>query len=190
METASDRVSHGQHSALIRLDNAHRQISSAALASNWNGYDRLLFDLYTDLTEVSTATSRIYDAADDVSPSSPDDHYFDGRNKIFLQQGCTHVEVKLTPLKAGSFERDIALDRIRRFELSFDEVRLPATIHIDNIGLVSGPEAYSILIVAAGYSFGHRQPLGECARLRAPRTFRKLSMLRRSAGMPSAEQNC
>ena len=31
--------------------------------ADWSGYDRLLFDLYSDREGVSTATVRIYDAA-------------------------------------------------------------------------------------------------------------------------------
>ena len=72
--------------------------------------------------------------------NSRDQDYYDGRNKIFLQKGWTHVEVKVASLKAGALQRSLALDRIRRFELSFDGMRLPATIYLDNLRLVSGDE--------------------------------------------------
>jgi hypothetical protein len=140
LSIASDHPSHGMQSALMRLDRAHPSVASGALAANWTGYDRLLFDLYTDRDDISTVTVRIYDASPGVSGNSRSEDYYDGRNKIFLQKGWTHIEVKVASLKAGALQRDLALDRIRRFELSFAGMRLPATIYLDNLRLVSGDE--------------------------------------------------
>jgi hypothetical protein len=115
VEIAAEHASHGRQAARLRLDREHPQVSSARLAADWRGYDRLLFDLYTERDVVSTATLRIYDQpGGDLGQAARDD-YFDGRSKIFVQKGWTHVEVKLTPLKAGAFLRDLSLDRIRRF---------------------------------------------------------------------------
>ena len=66
--------------------------------------------------------------------------YFDGGGKIFLIKGWNHVEVRLTPLKAATYLRDMALDRIRRVQLSFSSARSPETIYIDNLRLVAGSE--------------------------------------------------
>jgi hypothetical protein len=141
LEIAADHASHGRQAARLRLDREHPQVSSARLAADWRGYDRLLFDLYTESDVVSTATVRIYDQpGGDLGQAARDD-YFDGRNKIFVQKGWIHVEVKLTPLKAGTFLRDLSLDRIRRLVLSFDAMPLPATFYVDNIRLVAGEEA-------------------------------------------------
>ena len=42
------RSSHGQYSALVRLEQGRSQISSNKLPQDWRGYDRLLFDIYSD----------------------------------------------------------------------------------------------------------------------------------------------
>jgi len=137
---SADQASHGRYSAIVRLDRDHSQVSSARLPGNWSGYERLLFDIYTERNGVATATLRVYDAVGGDAGAAGRDEYFDGRNKIFLQKGWTHVEVRLTPLKAATFLRDISLDRVRRLLLSFDPNQLPATIYIDNFRLVSGVE--------------------------------------------------
>ena len=81
------------------------------MAADWTGYDRLLFDLYTEREGVSTASIRIYDAVGGDMAQAKRDEYFDGRGKIFLQKGWTHVEVRLTPLKAATFLRDLFTDQ-------------------------------------------------------------------------------
>jgi len=139
IDISTDHVAHGLRSASVRLDRDHAQISSSKLPANWSGYDRLLFDIYSDASGVSTATIRIYDAVGGDAGQAPRDEYFDGGNKILLVSGWTHVEVKLTPLRAATFQRDIALDRIRRVLLSFD-ARSSQTVSIDNFRLVLGKE--------------------------------------------------
>ncbi|MBI4875226.1 MAG: beta-galactosidase [Acidobacteria bacterium] len=136
-EISGERAAHGQSAARVRLDRDHPQFSSARLAADWSGYERLLFDIYSQRESVSTATLRIHDAAGGDARNE----YFDARNKIFLQPGWNHVEVRLTPLKAATYERDMALDRIRRLAVSADPPSLPWTIWVDNIRLVSGEEA-------------------------------------------------
>ncbi len=91
---------------------------------------------------ISTPTWKMYQPRRCASliPGRRHDDYYDGRNKIFLQKGWTHVEVKVASLKGGALQRNLSLDRIRRFELSFDGMRLPATIYLDNLRLVSGEE--------------------------------------------------
>lgn len=140
---AADHVSHGRAAARAHVDREHPRFSSTRLAADWSGYDRLLFDLYSERDGVSTATVQIYDAVGGDAGAAARDDFFDGRNKIFVQQGWTHVEVKLTPLKAATFQRDIALNRVRRLLLSFDAAQLPATVYIDNIRLAAGEEAAS-----------------------------------------------
>lgn len=140
LELSSGHASHGRQSALVRFDRAHPSVSATTLAANWREYDRLLFDLYSGREGVSTATVRVCDSVPVKNSSSRDENCYDGRNKIFLQKGWTHVEVRLAPLKAGTAQRDLALDRIQRFEFSAGRTGLPATIYIDNLRLVSGEE--------------------------------------------------
>ena len=64
----TDRATHGQHSARVRIDRNHNQISSTKLAADWRGYDRLLFDVYSERDSVSTAGIRIYDAGRRCQP--------------------------------------------------------------------------------------------------------------------------
>ena len=137
---ATDRATHGKHSARIRIDGGRSQISSTKLPADWRGYDRLLFDVYSERDPVSTAGIRIYDSVGGDAGQAAKDDYFDGAGKIFLIKGWNHVEVSLTPLKAATYSRDIALDRIRRLQLSFSSVRSPETVYIDNLRLVSGNE--------------------------------------------------
>ncbi len=137
---ASDMASHGSRSLRVELSPKEPQFSSTSLASDWSGRDLLLFDLHTETEGVSTASLRIYDEVGGDADVAAMDDYFEGRSKILLQKGWTHVEVNLRPLKAATFTRDIDLSRIRRFQIAFDNARTPAIIHIDNIRVVSGDE--------------------------------------------------
>ena len=132
-EQTSNPVSHGSHALRIRMNQADPEISSTHLAGDWRGYDRLLFDLYQDETQVSTATLRI---ADSVGAD-----FFEAGNKVLMVKGWTHVEVKLTPLRASSFLRNLALDKITRVTLSFR--RGPGTVTVDNLRLAAGEEGAS-----------------------------------------------
>ncbi len=138
LESRSGRASHGSNSARVRLDGHRAQISSTHLAGDWSGYDRLLFDVYSESETVSQASIRIYDAVGGTAATAPRNEYFDGGEKILLLNGWNHVEVKLTPLTAATFQRDMALDRIRELVLSFE---LGSTaVLVDNLRLVSGVE--------------------------------------------------
>jgi beta-galactosidase len=134
------RASHGRHSARVALDRPNLEISSAALAADWRGYDRLLFDIYQEHEDVSFATLRIYDAVGGDAGQAQRYEYFEAHRKILLIPGWNHVEVKL-PLKAATYARDIALDRIVRVALSFEASRAAASVWVDNLRLVSGRES-------------------------------------------------
>ncbi|MGE5646538.1 MAG: beta-galactosidase [Acidobacteriota bacterium] len=131
IELSTERASHGRQAAKVRLTRGRAEVASAQLPGDWTGYDRLLFDIYSD-RKVSTATLRIYDDTQD---------YFEGEDKILLIRGWNHIEVKLTPLKASSYLRDISLARIRRVQLSFGgRAREPWTVYLDNFRLAAGEE--------------------------------------------------
>lgn len=141
LEIRSGRASHGANAARVRLDGRRTQISSTHLAGDWRGYDRLLFDVYSESDGVSLASIRIYDGVGGKASTAPRNEYFDGDEKILLVNGWNHVEVKLTPLTAATFQRDMALDRIRELVLSFEPG--PAAVLVDNLRLASGVEAAS-----------------------------------------------
>ena len=140
VEVSAEHASHGRLGAKVRLERGKAQFSSARLAGNWTGYSRLLFDIYSDRNGVATGTLRIYDAVGGDAGQTARNDYFDAGNKLFLLPGWNHIEIKLTPLKAATYERDMALDRIRRVALSFDAARLPWTVWVDNFRLVAGEE--------------------------------------------------
>ena len=140
VSVVSDTASHGSRSLRVDISQKEPEFSSASLASDWSGHDRLLFDVHTETDGVSTASLRIYDEVGGDADVAAMDDYFEGRSKILLQRGWTHVEVNLRPLKAATFTRDIDLSRIRRLQIAFDNTRTPARIHIDNIRVVSGDE--------------------------------------------------
>ena len=139
VEVVSEHASHGTHAARLRLDARNSQVSSVKLPSNWTGYDRLLFDVYSEREGVNNATVRVYDAVGGDVAKAARDEYFDARGKVALLKGWTHVEVKF-PLKAATYLRDIALDRIVRLALSFEGARGATTVWVDNLRLVSGAE--------------------------------------------------
>lgn len=136
----SGRASHGTRSLRIAAGPQSPAVSSASLAADWSGHDRLLFDLYSEADGVTTATLRIYDGVGGDADTAARDDHFEGRNKILLLKGWTHVEVNLNPLKAASFARDIQLSRIRRILLEFESVRQPSVFYLDNLRVVSGTE--------------------------------------------------
>jgi len=82
IDIQTGHASHGLHSARIRPDRSHREISSSRLSGDWRGYDRLLFDIYSESGQVSLATIRIYDAIGGDARSAPRNEYFDGEDKI------------------------------------------------------------------------------------------------------------
>ena len=140
VEISTEHASHSRHSMKARLERGRAQFSSTRLAPDWSGHDRLRFDIYSEAAGVFTATLRVYDAVGgDVDRARKDD-YADAENKILVLKGWTHVEVALNPLKAATYERDIALDRIRRLLISFDRAPLPLTIWLDNFRVTSGAE--------------------------------------------------
>ena len=113
LEIRSGHASHGANAARVRLQGHRAQISSTRLASDWRGYDRLLFDVYSESKQVSLASIRIYDAVGGTAATTLRDEYFNGDEKILLVNGWNHVEVKLTPLTAATFQRNASAQPVR-----------------------------------------------------------------------------
>jgi hypothetical protein len=141
VQVVTGRASHGNKSLRIAFQPGRTEIGTTKLPHDWRGYDRLLFDAYSDRDGPILASLRIYDArGGDVNRAATDD-YYNAENKLFLLKGWNHIEVKLTPLRASSYLRDIALDRIVRVLLEVNGSRLPVTLLIDNLRLVQGQES-------------------------------------------------
>ncbi|MCX6621342.1 MAG: hypothetical protein NTY38_09715, partial [Acidobacteria bacterium] len=138
VEQAGEPASHGSHALRIRFGQGRAEVSSMRLAGDWRGYDRLLFDIYSERDRASTATLRIYDHKGGDAGSAARDDFFDARGKVLIVKGWTHVEVKLTPLRAATFLRNLSLDQIVRVAFSFTGGR--GAIALDNLRLVQGEE--------------------------------------------------
>ncbi len=131
-------VSHGQASAELVFDRRAAAVTYTPAHSDWRGYDRLLFDVYSERNSVSTATLLIYDGN---SREDKRRDYYEAENKILLQGGWNHVEFKLSALRTASYERDLSRDRIRRVVFQVDRgAAFPWTLSLDNVRLVAGPE--------------------------------------------------
>lgn len=141
VQIITGRSSHGNRSLQIRFHPGSSEISTTEFPHDWRGYDRLLFDVYSDRDAPILASLRIYDTpGGDVHQAATDD-YYDAENKLFLLKGWNHIEVKLTPLRASSYLRDIALGQIVRVWLAANGSRLPVTLLVDNFRLVQGEES-------------------------------------------------
>ena len=110
VQVSQERSSHGAHSARVRFEPGHSQISATKLPQDWRSYDRLLFDIYCDRETMSMAALRIYDSMGADSGGPNGDDYYEARGKILVLKGWNHVEVKLQPLRAASDERDLSLE--------------------------------------------------------------------------------
>lgn len=140
VEVAQDQASHGRSSGRIRLDKGATTITSLKLPADWRGFEWLRFDIYRERQSVVTAGIDIYDAVGGDPGRTAKDDYFDGGSKILLTQGWNHVEVSLTPLRAATNERDLALDRIRAIQLTIPAEPSAGPAYVDNLRLVSGVE--------------------------------------------------
>ena len=140
VEVVTGRAAHGNRSLRIAFQPGRTEIGTTKLPHDWRGYDRLLFDAYSHRDGPILASLKIYDARGGDANRAATDDYYNAENKLFLLKGWNHIEVKLTPLRASSYLRDIALDRIVQVLLEVNGSRLPVTLLIDNFRLVQGPE--------------------------------------------------
>lgn len=140
VQLVTGRASHGNQSLQVTFQQGRSETSTTKLPHDWRGYDRLLFDVYSDRDEPVHASFRIYDAQGGDAGRAATDDYYNAENKLFLLKGWNHIEVKLTPLRAYSYLRDIALDQIERLVLAINRSRFPVILLVDNFRLVQGPE--------------------------------------------------
>jgi beta-galactosidase GanA len=132
------KASHGRSSARLNFSSGKAEFSSTSLRKDWSGFDRLLFDVHYPGYDIRTLTVRVYDETGGAASKAAKYDYFEARRKVLLQHGWNHVEIRLTPLQAASYLRNISMDRIVR--LSFLADSSPSVLNIDNIRLVKGEE--------------------------------------------------
>jgi len=138
IQITSEHAAHGRASARVRFAGRSTEIAGLKLATDWRGYDCLRFDLFSERKDFLTATLRIHDETSIASGARRD--YYEADGQILILPGWNHVELKLAGLQVASFQRQIALDRIRRFTLSVGRGATPATLYLDNLRLVKGGE--------------------------------------------------
>lgn len=124
-------ASHGAGSAEIRFGTG--EIAATRFPGDWRGYQRLLFDIYSNHASIVTPTLRIYD---EVSLGGKKRDYYVADEKLFVQKGWNHIEIRL-PLNTQSLERKLDLSRIRRLVLADGGA---GTMYLDNLRLASGEE--------------------------------------------------
>jgi len=107
---------------------------------DWRGYDRLLFDIYSDRQAISTLTLQIYDDPEMKPGPKAARGYYEARNKILIQNGWNHAEIRLGALHTASYDRALNMGRIQRITLLAERGAFPLTLYLDNFRLVSGEE--------------------------------------------------
>jgi hypothetical protein len=140
LEWSRQYASHGSAAALIRFDGRQSEIGTAGVPRDWRSYDRLLFDIYCGRKVISSLTLRIYDAPEMKPGPKTARGYYEAHEKIFIQNGWNHAEIRLAKLRAASYDRDLRMDRISGISLLAGRAELPLTLYLDNLRLVAGEE--------------------------------------------------
>lgn len=131
-------ASHGRRSLQVTL--FPKQLSTAKLPKNWQGYDHLLLDIFNPEPGDLMLGMGIYDElADDATADYLDEAFRVGRD-LFLIPGMNHIEVELKGLEVTASTRKLALDKVRKFTITAGDMRRQVVIHVDNLRLVRGLE--------------------------------------------------
>ncbi len=130
---------HGKNGIkLSASDGGLLWLESEKLPKDWSAYELLKFDIYNPSAQLYYGRIQIVDElATDEQVELKGQSY--DWNKVFLNTGWNHFEFKLQTAMVSEGDRPLALDKIRKFRLSFGLVSHP--IYIDNIRLVSGEES-------------------------------------------------
>ncbi|MCZ2078051.1 MAG: beta-galactosidase trimerization domain-containing protein [Bryobacteraceae bacterium] len=136
VEVSDQQASHGRLSGRIIFEQSRSEIRLQPRQRDWRPFDRLLFDVYSDRSEIQTLSLRIYERAGGANP----DGYFEARNKLVVKSGWNHIEVKLSGMQTASYQRKLSFDDIAELSLFCERVQFPWTIFVDNIRLVQGQE--------------------------------------------------
>jgi hypothetical protein len=132
--------SHGESAAQVQFNGRRTEITTTAVPRDWRGYDRLLFDIYCDRQTISTLTLQIYDDPEMKPGPKAARGYYEARNKIFIQNGWNHAEIRLGDLRTASYDRALNMGRIQGITLRAGRGAFPLTLYLDNFRLVAGVE--------------------------------------------------
>ncbi len=140
IELSRRHASHGVSAAFVQFGSRKAEIRSTAIPSDWRGYDRLLFDVYSERNGIATLTLRISDDPHMQSGPKAARRYYEARNKILLQHGWNHVDLSLEALPTASRDRNLDKERIRGLSLLAERIGSPLALYLDNFRLVAGEE--------------------------------------------------
>jgi len=124
----------------LELNSSDEQtlwLESEELLKDWSSYKTLKFDIYNPSTQLHYGYIEICDEL-----GTDEQAAFHGQSynwqKVFLNTGWNHFEFLLQNAMVSEGDRPLALDKIRKFRLSFGS--LGHSLYVDNIRLVKGEE--------------------------------------------------
>ena len=124
----------------LELDLSDRRagaLESEKLPADWSAYELLRFDIYNPSSRVQVGRIQILDSLGTDEEAEISGKSYRG-DKIFLNRGWNHFEFKLPTAMVEDGDRHLALNKIRRFSLSFG--RLGGKLYLDNFRLTRGEE--------------------------------------------------
>ena len=130
---------HGKSSLeLNSSDGRPLWLESEKLPKDWSSYETLKFDIYNPSPQLYYGYIRI---CDELGTDEQAEFHGQSYNwqKVFLNTGWNHFEFLLQNAMVEEGDRPLALDKIRKFRLSFGSV--DHSLYIDNIRLVTGEES-------------------------------------------------
>ena len=113
-------------------------LESEKLPKDWSSYDYLKFDIYNPSDDLYYGYIQI---CDELGTNEQVEFHGQSYNwqKVFLNTGWNHFEFLLQKAMVEEGDRPLALDKIRKFRLSFSPI--DHALYIDNIRLVTGEES-------------------------------------------------
>lgn len=138
MALSRNHPSHGRQSLKVTLFPS--RLVSENLPKDWSEYDRLLLDIYSPERAPITLSVGVYDElADDATAQAKDEAFLPERG-VYLIPGMNHIEVKLGGLEVSASTRKLALNKVRRFDITPGSLEHPVEVYVDNLRLVQGAE--------------------------------------------------
>ncbi|MHB8655644.1 MAG: beta-galactosidase [Terriglobia bacterium] len=204
MALSRNHQSHERQSLKVTLFPG--DLVSEKLPKDWSGYDRLLLDIYNPEPAPVTLSIGIYDElANDATAQFKEEAFLPDRG-VFLIPGMNHIEVKLGGLEVSASTRKLALDKVRRFDITPGSLSRPVTVYVDNLRLVQGvegaatastrrPEDGTVVLDSSSVTVGQvgpREAIPESAEVKrkrqeAQREFKRLKETIESARMMGLE---
>lgn len=136
---SNDFPAHGKR--CLELDASDGEalwLESEELTQDWSDFDYLKFDIYNPSPQLHYGYIEICDELGTDEQAEFHGQSYNWQN-VFLNTGWNRFEVLLQNAMVSEGDRPLALDRIRKFRLSFRA--MDHSLFIDNIRLVKGEES-------------------------------------------------